>query len=219
MRHILLFFFFFTGLSAFAQQIDLFSPALQPVHVKTETVTYRGRKALKLNGAEGPLKEGGIAIIPGLQMQNGTIEVDLAGNLQTGADTSNRGFTGIAFHVENGNPQRYECFYLRPTNGRSDNQLQRNHSLQYVAEPDFPWQKLRREAPGWYESYADMEAGVWTHVKITVQGRKAQLYVNGASQPALVVNDLKHDAITGGIALWIGIGTEAHFSNLVVRKE
>ena len=43
-----------------------------------------------------------------------------------------------------------------------------------------------------YESYADMEAGAWTTMRIEVAGTKARLYVNGASQPCLVVNDLKH---------------------------
>ncbi|HYI07805.1 MAG TPA: hypothetical protein VEK57_01935 [Thermoanaerobaculia bacterium] len=46
---------------------------------------------------------------------------------------------------------------------------------------------------------------------------QARLYVNGASQPALIVNDLKLGAGTGRIALWIGAGTEAYFSSVVVR--
>ncbi|HKG92736.1 MAG TPA: hypothetical protein VKA84_12620, partial [Gemmatimonadaceae bacterium] len=133
-----------------------------------------------------------------------------------GADTSVRGFIGVAFHVR---PERthFRCFYLRPTNGRSDDQLRRNHATQYVAEPDFPWHRLRREQPGVYESYADMEPGAWTRVKVVVAGGRALLYVNGASQPTLVVNDMKPGEGRGAIALWIGVGTEGYFSNLVVR--
>jgi len=41
-----------------------------------------------------------------------------------------------------------------------------------------------------------------------------RLYVNGASQPTLVVNDLKLGDTTGTVALWIGVGTEAYFTNL-----
>ena len=37
----------------------------------------------------------------------------------------------------------------------------------------------------------DLEPGVWTKYKIEVEGRKARLYVNGAAQPCLIVNDLK----------------------------
>jgi hypothetical protein len=40
--------------------------------------------------------------------------------------------------------------------------------------------------------------------------------VNGASQPTLIVNDLKRGATTGQIGLWIGAGTEAYFRDLRV---
>jgi len=49
-----------------------------------------------------------------------------------------------------------------------------------------------------------------------VSGEKAQLYVNGAAQPTLIVNDLKQRRAAGAIALWIGVGTIAHFANLKV---
>ena len=45
-------------------------------------------------------------------------------------------------------------------------------------------------------------------------GVRARLYVNGAAQPALIVNDLKRGVTTGAIGLWIGPGTEAYFRNL-----
>ena len=43
---------------------------------------------------------------------------------------------------------------------------------------------------------------------------KARLYVHDAGQPALLVNDLKKGASRGGVALWIGPGTDAYFTNL-----
>ena len=112
------------------------------------------------------------------------------------------------------NAAKYEMFYLRPTNGRADDQLRRNHSAQYVSFPDWPWERTRKETPGLYESYVDLEPAVWTKVKITVAGTKAQLYVNGATQPCLIVNDLKLGPGKGGVALWIGPGTEGYFANL-----
>jgi hypothetical protein len=39
-------------------------------------------------------------------------------------------------------------------------------------------------------------------------GLAARLYVGDATQPALVVNDLKLGTEGGGVALWIGPGTE-----------
>ena len=108
----------------------------------------------------------------------------------------------------------FECIYLRPTNGRAEDQVRRNHSTQYFSFPDFPWPRLRKEAPGKYESYVDLVPGEWTTVKIEVRGLQSRLYAHGAEQPCLVVNDLKLGETKGTVALWIGPGTEAHFSNL-----
>jgi hypothetical protein len=111
---------------------------------------------------------------------------------------------------------RGENFYLRPTNGRADDQLRRNHSVQYESVPDYPWHRLRKEHPGVYESYADLQAGPWTRMKIVVSGSKAQLYVNGADQPSLIVNDLKLGETRGQIALWAHSTTDGYFSNLKI---
>jgi hypothetical protein len=40
--------------------------------------------------------------------------------------------------------------------------VQRGHSAQYESEPEFPWDRLRAEAPGKYESYVDLAPGEWT---------------------------------------------------------
>jgi hypothetical protein len=90
--------------------------------------------------------------------------------------------------------------------------------VQYISIPGFPWQKLRSETPGKYESYVDLVPGQWVHVKIRVAGPRAQLYVNGTDQPVLVVNDLKQAVLNGAIGLWVGPGTIAHFSNLKVTR-
>ena len=109
-------------------------------------------------------------------------------------------------------------FLYRPTNGRADDQLRRNHSTQYISFPEYEWQRLRTEAPGQYESYVDLVPGEWTRIRVEVSGVKARLYVNGGAQPVLVVNDLKHGDGAGGVGLWIGMGTEAYFSNLRVGE-
>jgi hypothetical protein len=101
-------------------------------------------------------------------------------------------------------------------NGRAEDQLQRNHSEQYVSHPEFPWNRLRQESPGVYESYVDLVPGEWTKVRIVVSGREARLFVHGADQPCLIVKDLKLGASKGAGALWIGPGTEAHFADLRV---
>ena len=110
----------------------------------------------------------------------------------------------------------FETIYLRPTNGRADDQLRRNHSVQYFAYPEYPWHRLRDETPGMYETYVDLVPGEWTRVKIEVSGEQARLYVHDAEQPVLVVNDLKLGNSEGAIGLWIGPGTDAYFADLSV---
>ena len=186
-------------------------------YVKAETVTYQGRSGVRIVDVGAPdLGDAGrLAIVRGTSLTDGTIEVDLTGDTAPDAAENLRGFVGIAFRVAS-DASRFECFYLRPKNGRSQDPVQRSHSTQYISIPGFPWQKLRAETPGKYESYVDLVPGEWTKVKIVVSGDKAQLYVNGAAQPALIVNDLKQARAAGAIALWIGPGTIAHFANLKV---
>jgi hypothetical protein len=138
----------------------------------------------------------------------------VAGFPRSGAPEGARGFVGIAFRVRP-DASQFEAIYLRPTNGRSEDQLRRNHSTQYISHPDFPWFRLRDENPGVYESYTDLLPATWTPVKIVVDGERAALYVNKSEQPCLIVNDLKLGISHGGIALWIGGGTEAYFSTRI----
>jgi hypothetical protein len=195
----------------------------QSRNVKTERVSYKGRGALLVTDAALPTVPDGerLVILTKTEFQDGVIEIDLTGEPGASAGAEARGFVGVAFRVTSGAAKedlKYECFYLRPTNGRADDQVRRNHSTQYISFPDFPWQRLRKEFPEKYESYVDLVPGEWTKVKIEVRGDKASLYVHGAPQPALVVNDLKLGQRKGQIALWIGPGTVAHFADLRVSK-
>jgi hypothetical protein len=185
---------------------------------KAEIATYDGRRALHLSALAGHEKadDSMVAIVAGEDFKDGTIEAEVAGKPRSDAPADSRGFIGILFRVtEHG--ARGENLYLRPTNGRADDQLRRNHSVEYESAPDFPWYRLRKDSPGVYESYVDLQAGVWTKIKIVVSGTKAQLYVNGADQPCLIVNDLKLGDTHGQVALWAHSSTDAYFSNLSVQ--
>jgi len=184
--------------------------------VKAEPVTFKGRKAVRVTDA-GESNEDRIAILTRSEFQDGTIEVDVAGEPGPGASQQARGFAGIAFRVAP-DASRFECFYVRPTNGRADDQVRRNHSAQYFSFPEFPWFRLRKEFPEKYETYVDLVPAEWTKVKIEARGDKGRLWVNAAEQPTLIVNDLKLGGSKGAIALWIGPGTVAHFSNLRLRQ-
>lgn len=178
---------------------------------------FKGRSAIQVLAAPAAANATSYAVVKDAVFRDGTIEVDLAGQPAAGAGEGARGFIGIAFRLQGDGS--YEYIYLRPTNGRADDQVRRNHSTQYSAYPDFDFARSRQEAPEKYESYVDLQPGVWIRYKIEVEGRKARLYVNGAEQPCLIVNDLKHEPRGGGVALWVGPGTEGYFSNLKITTK
>jgi hypothetical protein len=200
-----------------AQKIEKFPlnslEGLEPQQMKAEHVYYRGRDAIHLS-ATGKTKGEPVVILTKSDFENGTIELDIAGAPPAGASDSARGSVGIAFHLKS--PTQFECFYLRMTNARADDQVRRNHTLQYISVPDFPFERTRAETPGLYESYADLEAGVWTKLRIVVSGPQAKLYINGSDQPSLIVNDLKLGKLRGKVALWSGRDADGYFSNLRV---
>ena len=189
---------------------------------KAEPGTLQGRRGLHLlqvpeTGARGRPSDSMFAVVKNTDFAIGSIQAEIAGMPRAGAPATARGFVGIAFRMS-ADTSRFEMFYIRPTNGRADDQLMRNHSTQYVSYPGYDWPRLRAEAPGVYESYADMEPGVWTTMTIRV-GRTARLYLNNATQPCLIVNDLKQGSTSGNIALWAGPDSDCYFRNLTVVRE
>lgn len=189
------------------------------VNVDAEVLVYKNKTALRVKAASGSEQLETLVLIPEISFMDGVIEIEVSGESAPGAIAQARGFVGLAFRVQKGEHYAYECFYLRPTNARADNQIQRNHSLQYISHPEFPWHRLRKETPEKYESYVDMLPGEWIKLKIEVSGTTAKFYVGGAKQPNLVVNDLKRGDSEGGLALWMHSSTLAHFRNLVVHSE
>jgi len=206
----------------FAQDTHFENYVLTPVSVNMSITTIDGIKAIRvtrdtaINGADRPtfvrLKNPG-------HFSNGTIEVTLLSRLLPTAFPDARGFIGIAFRINDDN-SRFESIYIRPTNGRSEDQLRRNHSTQYFSYPDYTFDRLRKEAAGKYESYADMELNEWIKMKIVVNNAQAKLYLNDNPQPALIVNDLKLGAAaSGAIGLFVDTGTDAFFRDIKVVTE
>jgi 3-keto-disaccharide hydrolase len=191
-------------------------------NTRAEWVEHQGRPALHLAplaGHERDTDQEMFALLTDTDFGDGAIEVDVSGARRTGYGTDNvsahKGHIGISFRAHGDSAER---FYVRPENAVLDDQVFRNRSVQYESAPAYPFNRLRQEAPEVYESYAPMEPGKWTHLRIEVAGTKARVYVNGATQPTLIVNDLKNGMGRGRIALWTRISTDAYFSNLRVEK-
>lgn len=208
----------FLVVSAKAQEIALKPASLTPYQVTVAAADYKGKSAIALEMPKLANNEKTVAVLKDIDFHNGTIEATISGQPQANAGEGARGFVGIAFRVA-ADTSKMELFYIRPTNGRTNDQVRRNHSTQYVSMPGFPWEKLRKETPEKYEAYADMVPAEWTKVKIEVKDETAKFYVNGASQPTLIVNDLKQGKdLRGSVGLWIGPGSLGHFADLKVTK-
>jgi hypothetical protein len=204
--------------SAGAQQVSLNDPSqLSLTNAKAELTTHRGSTALKLVPSDSKINGGLLALFNGIRFRNGVIDVDVSGMPAKGADESARGFIGVVFRAQSA--KRFEIIYLRPTNSHADDQLRRNHTTQYSSEPDWPWDRLRKESPGVYESWADIAAGEWTHMRIVVHGTNASLYVNGSRNSCLIIHDLKLGDSEGSVGLWMGEDTEGYFRDLKVTRE
>lgn len=226
MKNTILFLAFaFTTLGTLGQQKKLTFPLTDTTKLQANNVAIKADLFKNFQSVEvldiSPENETELKVakLSDTYFHNGTIEVELAGEPMKNSFEGARGFVGIAFRIDTSN-SKFECIYLRPTNGRSDDQIRRNHSVQYISYPDFPWYRLRKEFPKKYETYVDLEVGKWTKVKIEVKGSVAKLFVHDETQPTLIVSDLKHgDNLKGSIGLWIGPGTEAHFRNLIITKQ
>jgi hypothetical protein len=204
-----------------AVPIQLTPQTILEVHnVITKPVQYRSKTALEVRDSDPQHPDSAfrLVLIKGITLRNGTIDLYLSGDTAADAPATFRGFTGVAFHISP-DRTRFECIYLRPKNGRSPDPVQRTHATQYVSQPEFPWNKLRADSPGKYESAVDIMPGEWIHVRIQISGKHAALFVNDSKEPTLVINDRLGTLDEGPIALWVGPGTIANFADLKVTAQ
>ena len=163
-----------------------------------------GRTVARLDARTG---DGGV-ILEGIQIGEGVIEVDLKGK-----DVAQQSFLGIAFHVVDWTT--LEAVYFRPFNFRAGGAEQRSHAVQYISHPANTWQRLRAERPGQFEQAIEPppDPNGWFHARIVLAGGRVEVFVNGAATPSLSVEALGA-AKSGGVALWVGNGSDGTFANL-----
>jgi hypothetical protein len=197
---------------AFALIVLLLVPTPEPA-----TAIPFSDKEWKLDGeATRVVREGdrdilrmdtGEASRPDIRLEDGTIDVDVR-------VTRRRSFVYISFRIV-GDGENEEV-YLRPhKSGLPD-------ALQYapVWQGQSAWQLYH--GPGGTAA-VEFEPGVWTPLRLVIQGRDAALFVGDVTKPALVAR-LAREPKAGAIALASFVppgapGKEpaAAFANLVVR--
>jgi hypothetical protein len=198
--------------------------------VKLQSTVYQGRPALKVElndvlhqrvltrqGSNQPA----FALLP-VDFKNGTIEVDIAAELNGKGAPDARAFAGIAFHIPP-DFSTYEAVYLRMTNGRlaqpTPTEPRISRAIQYTAHPDFHWEVSRKNFPGKYERGANIAPATWIRFRLEISGSQLKVYINDEKEPALTVEDMKYSNMTGKIGLWIDDGTAAYFSDIKIEKK
>ncbi|HSF55531.1 MAG TPA: hypothetical protein VLA71_17375 [Algoriphagus sp.] len=192
-------------------------------HVKASVVQLNGEEVLRLERdfeslpfGQGLVDEPTFVKIKGLNLENATVEVKVLSRLLPDAPSFARGFIGLAYRISEDN-SAFESIYLRPTNGRADDQFRRNHTIQYFAYPDYKFDRLRAESKGEYETYADIGLDEWITVRIEFRGKSASLYLNDQEAPAFLIKEMLGESNSGSIGLWVDIGTEGFFKDLKIN--
>ncbi len=166
------------------------------------------------NSVDGPT----FVKLANTDIENGIIEVKMLSKIQVDSPFPQaRGFIGLTYRIDEANTQ-FENIYLRPSNGRADDQLRRNHTVQYFAYPGYTFSRLRKEANGLYETYADIGLNEWIDVRLEYQGEKVTLFINNQKSPNFIVNKMLGKSTRGSIGLWVEVGTIGYFKDLKVTK-
>ncbi|MBQ4821374.1 hypothetical protein [Aquimarina sp. MMG016] len=154
---------------------------------------YKGKDAIYI--------QRGLAFLKDTKFKNGTIEFDVY-------LTERQGFPGVRFRAVDRN--NMESFYIR---AHLPNKPDSNQAAP-VINGITPWQLYF--GPRYSFPY-DYNYKGWTHIKLVVNGRKAQIYLDYADKPNLSW-DLVHDPQEGEIAIGGGGASAMHYANFKIDK-
>ena len=170
-------------------------------------LTPKGVRAETVDGRETLAFETGGATRRDVKLQDGTIEMEVQ-------VTRRRSFVYLTFRMQD--DREYEDFYLRPhKSGLPD-------SLQYapVYQGQSAWQLYH--GPG-ATAAVEFQPGVWTRLRLVVQGTRAAIFLGPGDRPAMVAR-LARESRPGFIGLRAflppdtpGSGPVARFANVTVR--
>jgi hypothetical protein len=154
-------------------------------------VSYLGRPALYINR--------GVALVRGAEMENGTLDLDVAAS-----DTTN--FMGVAFRAPT--PRFSNVVFLRPGASGTEESVQYGPAFNSLG---VAWQVYHGDGAN---AVADIARNRWIHLRIELDGPVARLYVDTATAPTLVVPRVVKSG-GAGLGVWTGaFGRGAYFSNI-----
>jgi hypothetical protein len=212
------------------KRLTLGKQAFELHNVKGEIIKFQGTEVMKIErdlnalpfdstNIEATVDEPHYAKLVGLDdFENGTIEVAMYSQLQNPPPYSGiAGFIGLYFKIQE-NDSAFEGLYVRPKVGRINNQLFRNHAVQYISYPHYKFDTLRKIAPFKYEGSAPVALNEWISMRIEVNGETAEMFINNMKYSTFIVDKMLGKNKKGGIGLYVDIGTIGYFKDLKVTK-
>lgn len=213
------------------RQLDLKTQTFELHNVTGKVIKFKGKKVLKIErdlnalpfdstNVEATVDEPHYARLVGLDdFENGTIEVKMYSQIQNPPPYSGvAGFIGVYFRIKE-DDSAFEGIYLRPKVGRIDNQLYRNHAVQYISYPEYKFDRLRTIAPFKYESSAPVALNEWITMRIEVNGETAEMFINDAKYSTFIIDKMLGKNKFGGVGLYVDVGTIGYFRDLKVTKK
>lgn len=169
------------------QKLNLKKQTFELHNVTGSIVVFEGKEVLKIerdlsalpfdvNNIEATVDEPHYARLVGLEdFENGTIEVKMYSQIQDPPPYPGvAGFIGVYFRIKE-DDSAFESIYVRPKVGRANNQMLRNHAVQYISYPHAKFDMLRKSySPGSYEGSAPVALKEWIKMRIEVQAENCR---------------------------------------------
>ncbi|MBR2845066.1 MAG: hypothetical protein IKF00_07675 [Solobacterium sp.] len=191
------------------------------IHTAMSDVLLDGEQTIRVVKADKIMQfdENTLVRLKDCDFHNGTIKVKMLSRLLPDAPDFARGFIGIVYRV-NDNNSEFESFYIRPTNGMTDDPVRKSHGCQYFSYPGYTFSYFREFNITKYEAPIHNGLDEWVQLKAVIRDETAEFYLNDEPEPILTVKDMKHgkDA-RGSVGFFSEIGTEAFFKDLEIEFE
>lgn len=219
-------------IATFGQKLTLGKQTFELHNVTGSVIKFQGKNVLKIerdlkalpfdaNRLEATVDEKHYARLLGIDdFENGTIEVKMYSQIQNPSPyPPAAGFIGLYYRIKEDDSE-FESIYLRPKVGRINNQMARNHAVQYFAYPDYKFQTLRDKFPaGSYEGSAPVMLNEWITMRLEINGETAEMFINDMKYSSFIVNKMLGKNKKGYVGLYVDIATTGYFKDLKVTKK
>ncbi|WP_255080593.1 DUF1080 domain-containing protein [Lacihabitans sp. CCS-44] len=230
-KYISIAFLSFLSIESFGQNLKFGKQTFELHNVTGSIIEFQGKKVLKIErdlkalpfdekNLETTVDDRHYARLLGIDdFENGTIEIKMYSQIQNPSPYAPAaGFIGLYYRIA-ADDSAWESIYLRPKVGRINNQMARNHAVQYFAYPDYKFQTLRDKFPaGSYEGSAPVMLNEWITMRLEINGETAEMFINDLKYSSFIVNKMLGKNKKGYIGLYVDIATTGYFKDLKVTK-